>query len=54
MDICEHVAEHDAYYANPNPADYGFGDWCGSVSIHSPHNGCLGIMCDHGCNAEEF
>lgn len=29
-------------------------EFCGNLDPHAPHTGCLGIMCDYGCNAEDF
>lgn len=51
MDICEHVEENLSDWEDFE--DYGQ-PWCGNKEIHNPHNDCLGIMCDYGCNAEYF
>lgn len=49
---CEHVEEMMETYKDYDGPLYG--DHCGSWAPHAPHDGCMGIMCDYGCNAEEF
>lgn len=50
--MCEHNDEMRFEYQN-------FGTvnnlpFCGDHAGHAPHEGCAGIMCDYGCNAEDF
>lgn len=47
---CEHAEELREHYAN---FPYGH-NFCGNEDPHAPHDACLGIMCDYGCNADDF
>jgi hypothetical protein len=49
--MCEHDQMMRAMYAD---FDSYLPEFCGNIGPHAPHEGCLGIMCDYGCNAEEF
>lgn len=48
---CRHVEDNLIEWADFT--DYST-KWCGDKKIHSPHEGCMGIMCDYGCNAAEW
>lgn len=50
--------EHDDYMVEtygPHVGTYVFKPgFCGEARPHAAHDECLGIMCDYGCNAEDF
>ncbi len=55
IDECEHIDEMTQQHADYVAAGgVLYGEFCGESSPHGVHDGCLGIMCDYGCNAENF
>jgi hypothetical protein len=50
--MCEHDEEMRREWADWDRSVTGV--LCGNDAPHAPHEGCLGIMCDYGCNAEYF
>jgi hypothetical protein len=48
--MCEHNEEMKREYAGLPMLE----PFCGNDNLHTPHDGCLGLMCDYGCNAEYF
>jgi len=50
---CDHeqqAIENAEYFADWEDV----GTFCFNMYPHGPHDACLGIMCDSGCNAEYF
>ncbi len=52
IDVCEHNEENKIQWEGWVPPE-GSG-FCGLNDLHGVHGKCLGIMCDYGCNAENF
>lgn len=49
---CTHIQEmRDEWLFFQVPPGTPF---CADPDPHAPHEDCLGIMCDYGCNAEDF
>ena len=48
MDDCEH-----GDYMRQKYRDFPMGEgFCGNLAPHYPHDACLGIICDYGCNED--
>lgn len=49
---CSHHEELTEMWGDfPNTPHPNF---CGEYLPHPPHDSCMGIFCDFGCNAEDF